>query len=139
VTATRERAIRPMTVLVVEDYPDAATVLAELLGLSGYDVSIAVTGAAALDAARTVSPDVVLLDINLPDCDGWQVARQMRSRAGGKQPILIALTASGREADRLRSADAGIDQHILKPAEPAALLSMLARCAQHLRANHQPA
>jgi CheY-like chemotaxis protein len=120
----------PLSVLVVEDEPDGADSLAELLGLCGYQVAVARTGSAALRAAEADLPDVVLLDIGLPDIDGWEVARRLRdAAAGGRHPVVVAVTGYASEADRERSADAGIDLHWVKPADPAALLATLARFA----------
>jgi two-component system, OmpR family, response regulator len=119
-----------LSILVVEDEEDGANSLAELLGLFGYRVAVARTGTAALLAAEMDRPDVVLLDIRLPDIDGWEVARRMRDTAtGGPQPVVVAITGSSTEADQWRSVDAGIDLHWVKPADPATLLATLARFA----------
>ena len=130
-----------LSVLIIEDHRDAADSLAELLGLFGYRVTVARTGSAALRAVDIDMPDVVLLDIRLPDMDGWVVARRIRDTAtGGPQPVVVALTGCSSEADRCRSADAGIDLHWMKPADPAALLATLARFADLLdRAAARPA
>src|SRR4051794_458459 len=105
-----------LSVLVVEDQPDAAQSLAELLTLHGHCVSVALSGADALRSVEVRTPDVVLLDIGLPGMDGWAVARRLRAQARGKQPVVVAVTGYGAEADRWRSADAGIDLHLVKPA-----------------------
>jgi two-component system OmpR family response regulator len=123
----------PLSILVVEDEEDGANSLAELLRLFGYRVAVARTGSAALRAAEADSPDVVLLDIRLPDIDGWEVARRMRDAAtGGPQPVVVAVTGCSSERDKWRSADAGIDLHWTKPADPAVLLATLARFAGFL-------
>jgi len=128
-----QETLRTLSVLVVEDEEDGANSLSELLQLFGYRVAVARTGAAALLAAETDPPDVVLLDIRLPDIDGWEVARRMRETAtGGPQPVVVAVTGCGTEADQWRSADAGIDLHWVKPADPATLLATLARFAHLL-------
>jgi DNA-binding response OmpR family regulator len=127
---TTDELRTPLSVLVVEDEDDGADSLAELLGLFGFRVVVARTGASALAAAEADPPDVVLLDIRLPDIDGWEVARRMREMAsGGRQPVVVAVTGCGSDADRWRSADAGVDLHWVKPAEPAALLATLVRFA----------
>jgi len=122
-----------LSVLVVEDEEDGANSLAELLQLFGYRVAVARTGLSALLAAEMDRPDVVLLDIRLPDIDGWEVARRMRDTAtGGPQPVVVAVTGCSTEADQWRSVDAGIDLHWVKPADPATLLATLARFAHLL-------
>lgn len=104
-----------LSVLVVDDSPDAAGSTAELLALCGHDARVAGSGAAALAAAATDPPDVVLLDLGLPDMDGWEVAARLRGRPG-KPPVMVAVTGFGAEGDRRRSADAGVDLHLVKPA-----------------------
>jgi CheY-like chemotaxis protein len=115
---------RPLRVLMVEDYPDVATSTAEILRLSGHDVRLAVDGPTALKAAQADEPDVVLLDLGLPKMDGYEVARRLTASCGHK-PYLIAVSGHGRAEDRRRSAEAGIDLHLLKPADPAWLLRVL--------------
>jgi CheY-like chemotaxis protein len=67
----------------------------------------------------------VLLDLGLPVLNGWDVARQIRAMSLPKQPIIVAITGYGRDDDRQRSADTGIDFHLLKPADPRLLLDLL--------------
>ena len=117
----------PLSVLVVEDQPDAADATAELLALHGHRVRTALCGEDALAAAAADTPDVVLLDIGLPGLDGWAVAERLRSQLRQKQPVVVAVTGWGAEADRVRSADAGVDLHLVKPVEPALLVGLLRR------------
>src|SRR4051812_818236 len=117
----------PLSVLVVEDLDDTAKSLAELLTLAGHAVRVALSGPEALRAAADATPDVVLLDIGLPGMDGWEVAQRLRGRASGKQPLVVAVTGYGTADDRWRSADAGIDLHLVKPVDPVALTRLLAR------------
>ena len=124
----------PLCVLVVEDLEDGAQSTADLLTLCGHRVRVAYCGADALRAAAEEMPDVVLLDIGLPDMDGWQVAERLRDRAAGKQPFVVAVTGYGTDGDRWKSADAGIDQHLVKPADPAALTAMLGWVRENLYA-----
>src|SRR5690606_19598373 len=101
-------------ILIVDDNDDAASSLAKLLEPAGHEVRDVRDGRSALDIVREFAPDVVLLDIGLPDMDGWELARALRSdeRIG---PIkLIAISGYGQAADRRRSRDAGIDQHLTK-------------------------
>jgi len=108
-------------ILVVDDNRDAADTLAELLRMLGNEAAVALTGAVALTRAPEFKPDVVLLDIGLPDMDGYQVARQLRKIPGMRQPWLIALTGWGQHEDKRRAAEAGFDDHWTKPVDPARL------------------
>ena len=116
---------RPLRVLVVEDDPQAAASTALFLRLSGFEVRTAADGPTALEAATASRPDVVLLDLGLPGLDGCQVARALRAGLSGSRPLLVALTGHGREEDRRRSAEAGVDHHLVKPVEPEALRELL--------------
>jgi CheY-like chemotaxis protein len=112
---------------VVEDHEDTAESMALLLRLDGHEVRVAGEGGTALREAQAWPPDVVLLDIGLPGLDGYEVARRLHERAREKKPLLIAVTGHGRDEDRRRSAEAGIDLHLLKPADPVGLQKMLKR------------
>jgi CheY-like chemotaxis protein len=113
-------------VLVVEDSPDMLLSWLLLLELWGYEPYTVSDGPAAVEAAGTLQPDIVLLDIGLPSLDGWEVARRIRQR-GGPQPLLIAVTGYGQDKDRRRSHEAGIDHHLLKPVDLDRLEMLLAQ------------
>jgi two-component system CheB/CheR fusion protein len=113
-------------VLVVEDNVDAAQSLALLLELSGHEVAVAHDGPEALTTAEALQPQVVLLDIGLPGMDGYEVARRLRENPVLEHVLLVALTGYGSEQDRLQSQKAGIDYHLVKPADPLALQNLLA-------------
>jgi CheY-like chemotaxis protein len=98
-----------------------------LLRMFGYDVVIARDGPNAVERARDYRPDVVLLDLGLPKMSGYDVARQMAGLHPERRPILVAVTGYGREEDRRRSAEAGIDLHLVKPVDPEQLCSILRR------------
>ena len=106
-----------LRILVVDDSRDACTVMSMLLELYGYEVHTAQTGQAALEAARACRPDVVLLDIGLPDLSGHEVCRQMRACDELRSVTIIALSGRGEPEDRARSRAAGFDHHVLKPAD----------------------
>jgi CheY-like chemotaxis protein len=102
-------------ILVVDDHPDAADASCMLLEMLGHDTQAATTGKTALATAETFHPDIVLLDIGLPDLSGYEVARALRSRHG-REIYLVAITGWAQPEDRVKSIAAGIDQHIQKPA-----------------------
>lgn len=114
-------------VLVVEDNPDARHMLVILLERAGHDVRAASDGPAAIAAAESFVPEIVLLDVGLPGLDGYAVARKLRSSPRTADAFLVALTGYGQEDDRERALAAGFDHHLLKPAEPAAVLETVAR------------
>jgi CheY-like chemotaxis protein len=114
-------------ILVVEDDRDTAESTALLLRYDGHRVEIALDGPSACQAARNKTPDVVLLDIALPGMDGWEVAGRLQKSSWLKKPFVIAVTGYGREEDRGRSLEAGIDLHLVKPVDPDFLRRLLAR------------
>ena len=113
--------------LVVDDNEDAACTLAELLRMSGNDVRVAHDGQGGVHCVREFRPDVVLLDIGLPDISGYEVARRIRQLEGVRQPVLIALTGWGQQQDKEAAARAGFDHHWTKPVDPARLQELSAR------------
>lgn len=117
-------------VLVVEDDPETADLLARYARLPGCETRIAATGAEALRTARTFLPHVVLLDIGLPDMDGWMVAKALRQLLEPTHPVLIAISGCSSQADRERSADAGIDHHLAKPEFRRELMELLMRLSR---------
>jgi CheY-like chemotaxis protein len=112
-------------VLIVEDNRDSARTLAILLELWGYSVALAYDGLSAIEVARGCHPDTILLDIGLPGIDGYEVARRLRRESGPRTPVLVALTAYGREEDRRRAFASGFNYHLVKPADLDALRSLL--------------
>jgi CheY-like chemotaxis protein len=104
-------------ILVVDDNRDAADSLAMLLEHLAAEVRVANDGSAALDAIRTFQPSVILLDIDMPKMNGYEVARRARSESSGRGAVIVALTGWGQEEDRRRSVDAGIDHHLVKPVD----------------------
>jgi CheY-like chemotaxis protein len=115
-----------LRVLVVDDNVDAAETLAELLGMSGYEVAVAHDGVRALSRVDSFHPEVVLLDIGLPGgMDGYEVAARLRERLGESSPVLAALTGFSQDGDHARSAAAGFHRHFVKPIELDELLAFL--------------
>jgi CheY-like chemotaxis protein len=113
----RVQAAQPRRVLVVDDNQDAAETLAELLHMLGNEVAVARDGVSAVERVAQFGPDVVLLDIGLPDINGYEVARRVRRLEGISQPCLIALTGWGQQQDKQMAAQAGFDQHWTKPVD----------------------
>jgi PAS domain S-box-containing protein len=112
-------------VLIVEDDPDSADSLRLLLRLRGHDVRLARDGHAALAAARSEPPDVVLLDIALPDMDGYEVARRLRADPALSHLRLVALSGYARAEDLRRAPGAGFDDYLVKPVAPDVLAALV--------------
>ncbi len=112
-------------VLLVDDYPDAAEVASMLLTIYGHECRIAHCGHEALRVADEFDPQIVVLDISLPDVSGYDVARELRRRWGGRPLHLAAVTGWGQPKDRARAFDAGFDQHLVKPTDAAKLKSII--------------
>ena len=123
---------RPLRVLVVDDDRDNVDSLGILLQAWNCSPILAYDGVSALEKCRSLQPDVVLLDLGLPQLDGLSVARQMRALAGMESVFLIALTGFGQVTDRRLSQEAGFDLHLLKPVDPAQLRQLLAEIAGRL-------
>jgi len=119
-----------MRVLVVEDNPEVAQIMARLLRRAGHEVEVALDGETAVPAARANPPDVVLLDLRLPGMDGWEVARQVQGQPAAKRPLLVAVSGHVDAEDLRRSREAGIDLHLLKPVSPDRLNRLLSRFQQ---------
>ncbi len=120
---------KPVTtrrILIVDDNRDSADSLAMLLKIMGNEVGTAYDGEQAVEAAGALRPDVVLLDIGMPKLNGYDACRRIREQPWGQGMFLIALTGWGQEEDRRRTEEAGFDQHIVKPVDPAALMKLLA-------------
>jgi two-component system CheB/CheR fusion protein len=117
----------PLRILIVDENVDAARSLGMLCEQMGHDCKYAYDGIAALEAARRLRPDVILLDIGLPGMDGFEVARQLRAEADFRDVLIIAVTGFASDEDRQRSREVGIDHYLVKPADPAFIESLLRR------------
>lgn len=119
------RAARPLRIMVVDDNKDAAETLGMLLGTLGHDVRVLHDSAHALDAAGEATFDAFVLDIGLPDMDGYTLAGRLRAQPGGRAATFIALTGYGSTEDRQRGNEAGFDHYLVKPADLAELARAL--------------
>jgi two-component system CheB/CheR fusion protein len=117
----------PFRVLVVEDNKDAANSLRVLLQLLGHEVHVAFTGPEGIAAAHAYLPDLVLCDLGLPGCSGWEVARQVHKDPATATTRFVAFTGYDTHEDRRRSAEAGFEAHYAKPVEVNDILSVLTR------------
>ena len=116
---------RKRRVLIADDNRDAAESLAMLLEIEGHTVTVVHDGQQALAAIEAARPDVALLDIGMPEMDGYEVARQVRGDSRGRSTLLIAITGWGQEQDKARAMAAGFDLHFTKPVEPQQLIELL--------------
>jgi len=137
--ADAQEGFTPLRLLVVDDNIDAADTTAALLRSSGHEVSVAYDAHEALQQAAQQAPQALVLDIGLPDVDGYELARRLRRMPQTAQAVLIALTGYGQEQDRERSRAAGFDHHLVKPAEPLVLGRLLADVARKLAPHNRQA
>lgn len=112
-------------ILVVDDNVDAADTLAMALELLGHIVQVAYSASDAFAQAKDFKPDLILLDIGLPDMNGYEVAKRIRDEPWGQDITLVAATGWAQEADRQRAHDSGFDDHMVKPIEFARLVELL--------------
>jgi CheY-like chemotaxis protein len=116
---------KPKRVMVVDDNRDAAESLAELLELKGHQTRAVTQSQAALELALEFEPEVVLLDIGLPEIDGFQLARLLRQSPVTRQALLVAVTGYGQPEDRRATQAAGFDHHLVKPVSLRQLEELL--------------
>jgi two-component system CheB/CheR fusion protein len=121
----------PLRVVVVEDCADVRQMLSALLELEGHQVQAAADGRQGLELITTEKPDVALVDIGLPQLDGYQIARRLREHFRKDEICLIALTGYGRAEDHEAVLEAGFDEHLVKPVSTQELNSTLAKAAPH--------
>ena len=126
-TKTEPKSFR---ILVVDDNHDSALSQAMMLSIMGHETRTAHDGESAVACAESFLPEVVLLDIGLPKLNGYEVAQRIRETSWGAGMFLIAVTGWGQEEDRQRSTQVGLNVHMVKPVEPAALEKILADLAQ---------
>lgn len=114
-------AAEPRRVLIVDDVPDAANSLGLIVHALGHEVAVANDAVTAIGLARQQPPDVVLMDINLPDMDGAELARRLRQLPDCRDALMIAVSGDSDEFTRQRVRQAGIDDYFVKPADPELL------------------
>jgi CheY-like chemotaxis protein len=118
---------RSPLVLVVDDYLEAREICAEYLGFHGYRVVTAEDGLQALERAFEVLPDVILMDLSLPELDGWAATRRLKADPRTRGIPIVALTGHALSAERERALAAGCDDVITKPVVPRELLAEVER------------
>lgn len=132
VTATAVKTTpKRFRILVVDDNHDSALSLAMMLSIMGHETRTAHDGESAVESAESFLPDVILLDIGLPKLNGYEVAQRIREKPWGASMFLIAVTGWGQEEDHQRSSEVGMNVHMVKPVEPAALEQLLAGLPQN--------
>jgi CheY-like chemotaxis protein len=124
----RRHDSRSRRILVVDDNQDAANTLAMVLSFHGHVAQVASNGPDALSVREQFAPEIVLLDIGLPEMNGYDVARRIRQSNRGDDVMLVAITGYGQPDDRLRSREAGFDHHLVKPVDLPRLLQLCAEC-----------
>jgi len=125
-TPPLKKAAERFRILVVDDNPDSALSLAMMLSIMGHETRTAHDGESAVTTAESFRPEVILLDIGLPKLNGYEVAQRIRNSPWGGGMFLIAVTGWGQDEDRQRSAEVGLNAHMVKPVEPSALEKLLA-------------
>lgn len=115
------------TVLLVEDNEDNRFIYATALRYVGYDVIEAVSGAQGIEQARTRLPDLILMDISIPDVDGWEATIVLKADPMTRAIPIIAVTAHVLPGDERRSMEAGCDAYLAKPVSPATLIAEIDR------------
>lgn len=138
---TTDEGSRPISterlrILVVDDNRDSAISMGMMLEILGHGVRIAYDGEAAVAAADDFHPDLMLLDIGLPKINGYEVCRQVRQRAMGRDVTIIATTGWGQADDKRLSAEAGFDKHLVKPVDPTLLTQILRDVALRRQRQH---
>ena len=124
---TTETTPRALRIIVADDEPDTVLTLMTVLQDEGHEVRGYYQAGDVLRAMRQFDPDVIVLDINMPDLNGFTAAREIRDRYGKRRPLLIAITGVfTRGPDRILTQLAGFDHHLVKPYETSEVLRLLA-------------
>jgi CheY-like chemotaxis protein len=131
-----DRPLAGIRVLVVDDEPDARQLVRRVLADCGAEVATAESAAQALELVETFRPDILVSDVGMPDQDGYDLIRRVRSRVAAKTLPAVALTAFARSEDRRRALIAGFQTHVAKPVDPAELVAVVASLVE--RTGGQP-
>ncbi len=113
------------TILVIEDDEDSQRIMRDLLTSAGYEVIEAVTGQEGVTAAETLSPELILMDIQLPDFDGYEATRRIKANPTLRGIPIIAVTSYALSGDDVKAFEAGCDAYVTKPFSPRALLAKI--------------
>lgn len=116
---------RRLRIVVADDQRDAVDTLTEILRLEGHETRGVYDGLNVVDAVEDFGPHAVLLDIGMPRLSGYEIASMLRDRLGAKTPLLIAVTAYKKDADRILAKRAGFDHHVAKPYDSRTILDLL--------------
>lgn len=127
----------PLRVLIVDDHADLADALSQVIALHDHQVHVAMSAREGLALAAEVDPDVIFLDVGLPDLDGCEAARRLR--LAGSTALLVAFTGRSGRADLRRFAEAGFDRHLLKPALMETLAPLFDEALARRAAPRRPA
>lgn len=125
--ALAKKAPASRRIIVADDDLDTVEALAMLLRALGHHVDVATRPAAVLELAARTRPELIFLDIGMPEMDGWELARRLRERLGQDAARIVAVTGRGAKEDYVRSRRAGFDAHVQKPVDMAILQSILAQ------------
>lgn len=115
----------PKKILVVEDDPDNRRIVSKVLSVEGYQVLEATDGMEALTQARAQRPDLILMDLAMPNMDGWEATRQLKGAPETRSIPVVALTAVAMRGDEEQARAAGCDDYLSKPARPAAIRAVV--------------
>jgi CheY-like chemotaxis protein len=120
----------PMRILIADDNRDAAEALSQFLARTGHSIFLAYDGRQAIELANQLKPEVAVLDIGMPEIDGYEVARRLRAEAWSARLVLVAVTGWGQAHDKNEAFAAGFNHHFTKPIDPGRLESLLAEVNQ---------
>lgn len=127
-----------LTVLIIDDDPQNREIVRIRLEKAGHRVLEAENGPDGLEAARHERPDVLILDVMMPQMDGWKVCRALRADEAIRETPVLMLTALGRQIEELRGWESGADEYLTKPCDPACLLEAVERLARSRPAGAKP-
>lgn len=122
---------KQLRILIVDDNKEIVSTTMELVRLMGHQCQGCHTGSQAVDRVDEYDPDVLIMDISMPEMTGWEAAKKIRERSEGARPLLIAITGQyTRGADKIVAAMNGFDYYLVKPADPKVLQALIDRARQ---------